>query len=353
MPRLAVALLLAVSEAAALNAATAASTASSTCFRKIAYPNGLSICISDGSTALRDMIGVRACLSPEEVDLILSEVRRADFPWTVARHKNYPTTDIETAAIPWIDELLQPHLCHTLLPTMAEVFQVDAAQLILRDTFIIKYAAPDASTFGGSVVPTGTAAAAAAAAGASPAEAQQQSSLDAHWDESCFSFVMQLNPLDEFRGGGTKFKHASEPLSVEPGEAMVFCGYNVHEGVHITSGERYLLTGFVDLRAPPSVLERFTKGQPILADDGTNHRFCFTDFASPHLPYNIAMLKERYECTESSGQALLRAIAYAPSPVPYLDLGPLARQCDEWLTRGVCNDEKFYRFLSLVIGQDA
>ena len=33
--------------------------------------------------------------------------------------------------------------------------------------------------------------------------------------------------LDEFSGGGTKFAHASEALSVAPGEAMVFCGYNV------------------------------------------------------------------------------------------------------------------------------
>ena len=100
----------------------------------------------------------------------------------------------------------------------------------------------------------------------------------------------------------------------------MFCGYNLHEGVRITAGERYLLTGFVDLRAPPSVLERFTRGQPVAAGGG--HRFCFTDFASPHLPFNVAMLQERYE---RSGEALLHAIAYAPSPVPMSTV-----VCSDW-----------------------
>jgi len=333
MARLAAALLIAIAEVAALSTASrgqivpaVASAAKSSTYRKIAYPNGLSVCVSDGSAELRDMIGVRACLSPAEIESILATVRQDDFPWTIARHTNYPTTDVETAAVPWIDALLQPHLRHTLLPTIADVFQVGAVQLILRDAFIIKYTA--AEPVGGSDAP------------------EVQASLGAHWDESCFSFVMQLNDLDDFSGGGTKFKHASEPLSVEPGEVMVFCGYNVHEGVAITEGERYLLTGFVDLRAPPSVLKRFTEGQPILAEGG--NQFCFTDFASPHLTFNVAMLRERYECT---GDALLRAIAYAPSPVPYLDLRPLAKQCDAWIRRGECDDEKFYRFLSQVIGE--
>ena len=164
--------------------------------------------MSDGSTELSQMIGVRSCFTPAEVESILSTVRRDDFPWTVARHKNYPTTDVETAAVPWVDMLLQPRLRDTLLPTIAETFQVDASQLLLRDSFIIKYEAH-----------------------ASEAALPVQSSLGAHWDESCFSFVVQLNGLDEFRGGGTKFEHASQPLSVAPGEAMVFCGYQVHEGV--------------------------------------------------------------------------------------------------------------------------
>ena len=65
-----------------------------------------------------------------------------------------------------------------------------------------------------------------------------QASLGAHWDESCFSFVVQLNDLSEFSGGGTKFAHSSEAISVAPGEVLCFCGYNLHEGVPITEGVR-------------------------------------------------------------------------------------------------------------------
>ena len=37
-----------------------------------------------------------------------------------------------------------------------------------------------------------------------------------HWDEPCSPLVAQLNGLDEFVGGGTKFGHARAPLSVAP-----------------------------------------------------------------------------------------------------------------------------------------
>ena len=335
-------LLLAIAEAAALSVASAPALSDtvasswSSSFRQIARPNGLSVLVSNGSQQMRDHVGVRSVLSAAEVEYVLSIVRRPDFPWTVARHKNFPTTDVEVAAVPAIETLLQPHLRDELMPTIAETFQIDASQLILRDCFIIKYAAPS----DGAVVPP--------TAAVPPPEPPAQSSLGAHWDESCFSFVMQLNALDEFVGGGTKFAHASAPLSVSPGEAMVFCGYNMHEGVRITQGERYLLTGFVDLRAPPSVLGRFTSGQPLVAaDQGEKNTFCFFDFPSPHLPYNVALLRERYGC---GGTALLRALAYAPPAVPYLDLAPLARKCDAWLTHGECTDARFRRFLSLVLG---
>ena len=61
------------------------------------------------------------------------------------------------------------------------------------------------------------------------------------------------------------------------------------------------------------------------------------------------MLCDRYE---ARGDALLRAIAYAPCAIPYLDIAPLAAKCDAWLTRGECKDERFYRFLCEVIGFD-
>tara|TARA_B110001452_G_scaffold112735_1_gene93576 strand:- start:1207 stop:1602 length:396 start_codon:yes stop_codon:yes gene_type:complete len=110
------------------------------------------------------------------------------------------------------------------------------------------------------------------------------------------------------------------------------------------TGERYLLTGFVDLRAPPAVMARFRSCQPLLPDAGTGY---LVDFASPHLPYNVALLRERYG---AHGDALLRAIAHAPCPIPYVDAAPLARKCAAWLLGGECEDEHFYRFLCETIG---
>ncbi len=311
--------------------------ADSTCFRQIAYPNGLTVHVSDGSTELRDMIGVRSVLPPEDVKAILSHVQQPDFAWTTNRHVHHPTTDVETSAVPWLDSMLQPHLRDMLLPMIADLFQVTASHLVLRDTFIVKYEAEAVSKM------TTCGIAAAANAMASP-----QTSLGSHWDESCFSFVVQLNSLDEFTGGGTKFAHASEALSAAPGEALCFCGYNLHEGAAVQAGVRYILTGFVDLRAPPSVMARFTTGQPVTEHGrGPRHRL-FTNFASPHLPFNVVMLSDAYE---ASGEELLRAIAYSPPSISHLDMGPLAKQCDRWLTKGECDDEKFYRFLCLVVGE--
>lgn len=114
---------------AGLVAPTAAS-----CYRRIEYPDGLSVLVSDKSTQLRDMIGVRSVLPAAHLEQILAHVRSPDTAWTTDRHSSYPTTDIETATVPWLDELLQPHLRDSLLPMIATLFQVGESQLILRDT---------------------------------------------------------------------------------------------------------------------------------------------------------------------------------------------------------------------------
>ena len=214
--------------------------AADACFRRIAYPDGLSVLVSESSTELSHMIGVRAVMPRVELEQILAHVSAPEFAWTTGRHTSYPTVDVETASIPWLDELLQPHLRDTLLPTLAEVFRVDAAHLLLRDSFVIKYTAADGAD------------------GRPPEEQEKheanspraQPGLKSHFDESCFSFILQLNPLADFTGGGTKFAHASGALSVAPGEAMCFCGFNFHEGVAILSGEHALAIQPTDLVHP-------------------------------------------------------------------------------------------------------
>ena len=58
--------------------------------------------------------------------------------------------------------------------------------------------------------------------------------------------VIQLNDQGEFAGGGTLFEHVSkDAVTVPAGSALLFCGYHRHAGVPVTSGGRYILTGFV------------------------------------------------------------------------------------------------------------
>ena len=92
-----IAVVLAIGKAAALSVASvpAAPPDASPCsssFRRTAHPDGLSVLVSDGGAQMRDNVGVRSVLAAAEVEYVLSIVRRPDFPWTIARHKSFPTT---------------------------------------------------------------------------------------------------------------------------------------------------------------------------------------------------------------------------------------------------------------------
>ena len=74
----------------------------------------------------------------------------------------------------------------------------------------------------------------------------EQRELEIHTDDSTFSFNILLNSAEAFEGGGTYFEATGR--TVRPaarGTAVVHSGHARHGGVAITSGERYLLVGFV------------------------------------------------------------------------------------------------------------
>jgi predicted 2-oxoglutarate/Fe(II)-dependent dioxygenase YbiX len=74
----------------------------------------------------------------------------------------------------------------------------------------------------------------------------KQTSLKPHVDGTPWSFVIVLNdPGADFDGGGTRF--IDDGVTYRPanvGSAIAFSGKNMHEGVAITRGIRYILTGF-------------------------------------------------------------------------------------------------------------
>ena len=289
------------------------------CFRSIASADG-HVLHSDGAAQLRDVVGVRPLLTECMRLRLLDEITRPSFEWTTARHANFPTTDVEVHSMPWLDAEMAKLLSAEIFPSIARLFDVDASKLFVRDQFVVKYSG---------------------AAGA-------QAALGSHFDESCFSFVVQLNDPAEFAGGGTLFDHATEAVSAPPGHYLLFCGYNYHQGVAVTAGCRYILTGFVDYRDADDAVAPFygTLPGPLPRPYGAGSH----DFPSPHLPTNLERLKAAYG--SGGGRDLIERIAHAPPALPHCDTSKLALHCSNYLASGFVPDERFYWFLQAVVGDD-
>ena len=76
-----------------------------------------------------------------------------------------------------------------------------------------------------------------------------QKELKPHHDDSSYTINLALNDHTEYSGGGTHFpvtdyKHRAAPIGtmlIHPGKCTHY-----HEGLPITSGERYILVGFIE-----------------------------------------------------------------------------------------------------------
>jgi hypothetical protein len=286
-------------------------------FRSLSYDDNVDVLISPGSREWRDVVSVvRRRPSCNLAERVVEHISTPGFEWTTDRHALYPTTDVEVYSLPWLEEEMAVILKEQLLPAFASLYRVDARRLFLRDQFIVKYSN---------------------SCGA-------QSGLESHHDESCFSFVMQLNDPACFAGGGTLFEHAEDAISVPQGDTLLFCGYNKHMGVPVTEGTRYILTGFVDYRADTDSVRVFWPDQPTPHGAGSN------DFPSPHLGLNRERLSEAYDGLR--GEALLRAIAYLPPRLEHVDMTQLRTRCANWLEHGMIPSERFYAFLQATVGSD-
>ena len=277
----------------------------------------MDVLISPGSRDWRDVVSVvRRRPSCSLAERIVQHISAPGFEWTTDRHALYPTTDVEVCSLPWLEEEMAVILKEQLLPAFASLYRVDARCLFLRDQFIVKYSGSRGA----------------------------QSGLETHHDESCFSYVMQLNDPACFAGGGTLFEHAADAVTVPQGDTLLFCGYNKHMGVPVTEGTRYILTGFVDYRADADSVRAFWPGPPAPHGAGSN------DFPSPHLRLNSERLSEAYDGLR--GDALLRAIAYLPPRLAHVDMTQLRTRCANWLEHGAVASERFYAFLQATVGRD-
>lgn len=289
-------------------------------YQRVNRLNEMEVLMPPGAEQAHHALGVLPLSSERWADRVVGTLREPSFPWTTDRHSNHATTDCEVYSIPWLEAEMAAMLRQSILPAIAALYEVDEADLFLRDQFVVKYSSVSGC----------------------------QSSLETHYDESCFSYVVQLNDPSEFVGGGTLVERAAEAISVPQGHALLFCGYNRHSGAPVTGGERYILTGFVDFRASVGEVRPFygdlPGALPMPFGAGSN------DFPSPQLTLNLRRLTEAYGGVH--GDSLLRSIAYSPPALgPHVDLSQLQRRCAGYLERGAVPSERFYAFLQAVVGQ--
>lgn len=155
------------------------------------------------------------------IDMIKeAEIKAERLGWQTARHSDYPTTDLElTLGWKCIDRIL-PIVYYDIIPYYTKIFkwkgQFIDRLIQIKELFIVKYD-------------------------------EWQNSLKEHKDGNLLSFVVKLN--DDFVGGGTRFKNNSmnDYGKMEIGDCLLFCGLEKHSGIPVTSGTRYILTGFLDI----------------------------------------------------------------------------------------------------------
>jgi hypothetical protein len=137
----------------------------------------------------------------------------------IDRHKNYPTTDKmvteEWETFPKLKILVNDKI----IKIFAKMFKIpDFSSITVQELFFVKY----------------------------EYSKNAQKHLDIHQDGSEMSFVIALN--DTYTDGGTHFIITDEHVKLNIGECVFFSGKQYHQGMPITSGIRYILTGFLNYK---------------------------------------------------------------------------------------------------------
>lgn len=166
---------------------------------------------------LKQVYVIQDVFTEEECNYIIqcSDKYAEENGWAKSRHENYPTTDNETKNIADLAYLVENRVYSKIVPEYGHFYNIPSELLGIDETFVVKYSAED------------------------------QRLLEPHVDGCDFSFVIKLNK--EYDGGNTHFLNLDKTIDCSIGSAVIFCGKNRHMGLEITSGTRYILTGFLSL----------------------------------------------------------------------------------------------------------
>jgi hypothetical protein len=176
---------------------------------------------------------VEGVFSPAECK---SLVRAADAAatrrgWDKLRHGKYPTTDMPLSEVSEVEPMARAAIFRRLLRPLAPLYFPHGflpEHLTLRDAFYVKYSATPG----------------------------HQRELEMHTDGSVFSFNILLSDPTDFEGGGTLFEVTGAVARPPQGAALAHSGQLRHSGVAISSGERYLLVGFVGCVETPYAIQK-------------------------------------------------------------------------------------------------
>ncbi|GFH52410.1 hypothetical protein CTEN210_08886 [Chaetoceros tenuissimus] len=113
---------------------------------------------------------------------------------------------------------------------------------------------------------------------------------DMHMDSSLLSFTILLNDPDEFEGGGTFYESLGEhgeTVTMGKGHVCFRPAGLRHRGQPITSGQRYVIGGFVTVASKDGcehTRQLLTRGTKALADGDTSHARDLFELAKQYCP---------------------------------------------------------------------
>jgi len=142
-----------------------------------------------------------------------------DMKWTLKRHGDYPTTDNEFTP-DWKNyEYVYNIVDSIIFDNISKLFNIEKEKLKILELFLVKYE--------------------------NNIKKKSQHKLKKHKDGNEFSFIIALNDVSEYTGGGTYFHTVKKHVKLNKGDCVIFSGQQEHEGIKITSGKRFILTGFI------------------------------------------------------------------------------------------------------------
>lgn len=168
---------------------------------------------------------VTSIFSKEECIKIINEgeMYAKKHEWKKTRHSSVPTTDNRVNSTWNVWGMIKNKTSKMMYPEFAKMYNLDPNKMVINEIFLVKY------SYNG------------------------QRKLKYHQDWCDFSFIVALN--DQFEGGGTTFKHDQKNIQLNTGDCLLFSGRNTHKGNEITSGTRYILTGFLNYGLPEPDIE--------------------------------------------------------------------------------------------------